>query len=121
MTNPNRGPFAEEGTYDGKPQITLKWRLDSQYPCSLGIGKVRLILACLPQLQAFAAKHPDEGIGNRGQGRPAAPPPARVDFGNGSMVEVAPKPAPGTTSQHPGLHTDAPFDPTKPSALPPPC
>lgn len=77
MPNPNRGPFAEEGVWNDKPSITLKWRADSQYPFSMGIGKVRLVLACIEELKAFAAKHPDEGVGNRGRGRPA-PPPASV-------------------------------------------
>ena len=114
MTNPNRGPFADEGEYQGKPQITLKWRADSQYPCSLGIGKVRLILACLPALQAFAAKHPDEGIGNRGHGRPtpsrSAPnqPLPRRDLSQGYM-DVAPLPE------------KPPFDPTGGAGSPPPC
>ncbi len=67
-----RGPIATEGIYDGKPSLTLSWRADSPYPFSFGVTKARLILACLAEIQAFADKHPDEGKGNRGRGRPAA-------------------------------------------------
>lgn len=76
MTNPNRGPFATEGEYQGKPSLTLKWRADSEYPFSFGPTKARLILACIEEIKAFVERHPEEGVGNRGRGWPAAQRPA---------------------------------------------
>ena len=76
MTNPNRGPFATEGEYQGKPSLTLKWRADSEYPFSFGLTKAQLILACIDEIKAFVERHPNESTGNRGRGRPAAQRPA---------------------------------------------
>jgi len=73
MPNPNRGPFATEGDFQGKPSLTLTWRADSQYPFSFGVTKARLIVACFEEIKAFADRHPEEGRGNMGQGRPATP------------------------------------------------
>jgi hypothetical protein len=75
-TNPNRGPFATEGQYQGKPSLTLKWRADSEYPFSFGLTKAQLILACIDEIKAFVERHPNESTGNRGRGRPAANRPA---------------------------------------------
>ena len=98
-----RGPIATEGIYDGKPSLTLSWRADSPYPFSFGVTKARLILACLAEIQAFADKHPDEGKGNRGRGRPAAQRPAQVDedssppFPGGLKPESTGTPPPART------------------------
>lgn len=70
MPNDNRGPFAIESEYQGKPTLTLKWRMDSEHPFSFGVTKARLILAMLEEIKEFAAKYPDEGRGAMGRGRP---------------------------------------------------
>lgn len=92
MPNDNRGPIATEGEYNGKPSLTLSWRADSPYPFSFGVTKARLILACLEQIKAFVAAHPEDGTGNRGKGRPAAQrqappdPPRREGYGHTSAT-----------------------------------
>lgn len=88
MSTDNRGPIATEGTFNGKPSLTLSWRADSKYPFSFGVTKARLILACLDEIKAFVAAYPEEGTGNRGHGRPAAQrqpppdPPRRQGYGH---------------------------------------
>ena len=72
MAGDNRKPIVELGDYQGKPSITLKWRADSQYPFSFGVTKAQLILACIDEIKAFVAAHPDQGGGGRNN-RPQGP------------------------------------------------
>jgi hypothetical protein len=85
-SNPNRGPFATEGQYQGKPSLTLKWRADSEYPFSFGLTKAQLILASIDEIKAFVERHPNESTGNRGRGRPAAQRPATATMSDADKV-----------------------------------
>jgi len=110
MSPDNLHAIAEPGEFQGKPSLTLKWRADSAYPFSFGVTKARLILACLDQIKAFVAAHPQEGTGNRGQGRPAA-----------QRQATAPEPAPGSgaTGEIPWPEAQAQPAPTNDNTKPP--
>ena len=72
MAGDHRKPVAHEGDYNGKPSLTLQWRDDGKYPFSFGVTKAQLILALLPEIQAFVERHPEGGGGGRNN-RPQGP------------------------------------------------
>jgi len=51
-------PTVETGEFKGHPTITLG--ADGQYPFTFGLGKAKLILACLEEVQKFVADNTKE-------------------------------------------------------------
>ncbi len=52
--------ITKESTYQGKPTLELKWKEDSPYPFSFGVGKAKLILAAHEQIKAFVEAHKND-------------------------------------------------------------
>ena len=51
-------PIATNGEYNGNKTIVLKWDENDKYPFSFGVGKARLILACIAEIQKFVDENP---------------------------------------------------------------
>lgn len=46
-------PFIEHSEYKGNKMIVLKRKQDDKYPFSFGLGKAKLLLQCIKEIQAF--------------------------------------------------------------------
>jgi hypothetical protein len=49
--------YFQETEYKGKPTLTLTRTVDDKYPYSFGLAKAKLILECLPAIEAFILKY----------------------------------------------------------------
>jgi len=64
--------IATEGSYNGKPTITLLWETgkwgEDTRPLSMGVSKCKKVLAAMDQIQAFVDRHKNDPRPTRTQG-----------------------------------------------------
>jgi hypothetical protein len=49
------GLSVERGEYSGKPTLSIRRGGNDKFPFSFGVGKAKMILACLDEIKAFVA------------------------------------------------------------------
>lgn len=49
--------IVNKSEYKGHPMLELKWSEVDQYPFRFGLGKAKLLLACLDEIEEFVAEN----------------------------------------------------------------